>query len=144
MSDSKLFNTLEHQEFTMLEPMLVPHERSAGDVIYKEGDHAKSACFVIKGTLGVYKNEGGEEKLLTKLEKGGVIGEIALIDGVVRSATIKALTDCTLVLFKRVDFEKLLEEHPTTGIKILKTLASNAVQSLRETNDTLAKLTAAG
>ena len=103
-----------------------------GDVIYKEGDHAKSACFVIKGTLGVYKNEGGEEKLLTKLDKGGVIGEIALIDDGNRSASAMAGEATEVVKVDRDAFRALVRQEPQFALDVMRIMAGRVRQATPE------------
>ncbi len=59
-----------------------------GDVIFKEGDDAKSEAFLVhQGKVEIRKNLGGEEKLLRELSQGQLLGEFALFRNIPRSAT---------------------------------------------------------
>lgn len=145
MSGTSLFKSLNHEEAEIVEKKLVVTSRKAGQTIYKEGEHAKSVCFLAEGELGVIKTDdkGGEHKVAT-LKRGAAVGEMAMIDGVVRSATIRALTDVTIVIFKRDNFNALLEENPEIGIKLLKELARGLSHSLRKASDELTRLSING
>ncbi|MCB1614677.1 MAG: cyclic nucleotide-binding domain-containing protein [Pseudomonadales bacterium] len=145
MSGTTLFKSLNHEEAEIVEKKLVVTNRKAGQMIYKEGEHAKSVCFVAEGELAVIKkDESGKEHQVATLKRGAAVGEMAVIDGIVRSASIKALTDVTIVIFKREGFDALLEEHPLIGIKLLKELARSLSLSLRKTSDELTKLSTTG
>src|SRR5882724_8621213 len=64
-----------------------------GDVIFKEGDDAKSEAFLVhQGKVEIRKNLGGEEKLLRELSQGQLLGEFALFRNIPRSATAIAPT----------------------------------------------------
>lgn len=141
MSDSRLFRVLLPEECEIVEKKMSVSQVKAGTVIYKEGEHAKSVCFVAEGKLDVVKKDDkGKEFTVATLAKGQCVGEMAMIDGMIRSATIRAATDASIVIFRRDDFEKLLEEQPAIGIKILKELARGLSMALRKTSDDMAKL----
>ncbi len=73
-----------------------------GDVIFKEGDDAKSEAFLIHlGKVEIRKNLGGEEKLLRVQSKGELLGEFALFRNIPRSATAIAADAVTLMVIPR-------------------------------------------
>ena len=64
----------------------------AGEVIFKEGDDAKSEAFLVhEGKVEIRKNLGGEDKVLNLLAKGQLLGELALFRNAPRSATAIAV-----------------------------------------------------
>lgn len=64
------------------------------EVIFREGDEASCMYEVVSGTIGIYANYGkAAEKLLTELHSGQFFGEMAMVEGVVRSATAVAMSD---------------------------------------------------
>ena len=70
-----------------------------GDVIFKEGDDAKSEAFLVhQGKVEIRKNLGGEEKLLRELSQGMLLGEFALFRNIPRSATAIASKDTALLV----------------------------------------------
>lgn len=141
LSETRLFQTLSHEESTYVEQMLAVTTRKQGSVIYKEGEHAKSVCFVCEGELEVIKkNDKGEDVVIATLDKGHTVGEMGIIDGMIRSATIVAKTDVTLVIFRRADFEKIMTEKPDIAFKILHELARSLSLALRETSEDFANV----
>ena len=100
----------------------------------------KYVCFVAAGALDVIKlNQSAQPVVITTLARGGSIGEMALIDKLTRSASIRACTPSSLIVLTRKGFEMILKLHPEIGIKILKGVASLLSINLRKTSDKLAE-----
>ena len=66
-----------------------------GDHFFREGDDADSMFVVETGKAEVYKRLGGKDCLLRTLQRGDCFGEMSLIDLYPRSASVRALEDCT-------------------------------------------------
>jgi CRP-like cAMP-binding protein len=129
LKGSELRTISKHMNITELKPR---------ETLFKEGDKGDYVCFVVDGSLEVIKKTAKDTYVtLTKMLKGRSIGEMAIIDDFPRSATVKALTHCTLVILTRRGFDLILEEHPTIGVKILKGIARLLSQSLRQTSSRL-------
>ena len=135
ISGIPLFDDLTVEETDTLEQYLIIKTVPKGSIVYKEGSHGSSVCFVVDGELGIYKTRAGKETEISALSKGESVGEMAIIDGLTRSATVKANTDTTALILKRADFDKLINDNPTIGIKILKGLARLLSINLRKTSD---------
>lgn len=142
MSDFPLFHSLMPDECDLVEKKMAALELKRGTVVYKEGEHGKSMCFVVDGKLDVVKKDAkGAEVVVATLGKGQSVGEMALIDGMIRSATIRAATEATIVVLKRDSFEQLLNEQPVIGVKMLKELARSLSTSLRKSSDQITRMT---
>lgn len=94
------------------------HERQffAKDaLIMREGDRGHKAYLIQSGTVLVYTtDEDGETVELATLEAGQIIGEMTLVFEGARSANVKALEDCNLIVISRATFnEKLKKSDPT-------------------------------
>jgi CRP-like cAMP-binding protein len=77
----------------------------AGDVLFRQGDEADGLYIVAAGSLGVYARlPGGGESALAVLGAGEVVGELALVDGGTRAATVRALEPTAVHFFSRADF----------------------------------------
>lgn len=110
-----------------------------GEIVFKEGDTGDYVCFVVDGTLDVVKkSETGESIVISTLSKGDSIGEMAVIDELPRSATVKARTKSTLITLSQDNFNYILAEHSTTGVKVLKGIARLLSMNLRKTSSRLA------
>ena len=76
----------------------------------------------------------GDERILAILGPGEIAGELAIIDGQPRSASVFAVRDCELSFISRKDFEEYTHQHPEICSYLVTVLASR----LRETDETLA------
>ena len=107
--------------------------------VFREADKGDYVCFVVEGSLAVLKQtEKGESVVLTRLRRNSSIGEMSVIDEFPRSATVKSVTRSTLVTLSRVSFDRILEDHPKVGIKVLKGISRLLSLNLRKTSSRLA------
>jgi len=110
-----------------------------GQTVFKEGDRGDYVCFVVDGALDVVKESAsGESIVIATLSKGGSIGEMAVIDELPRSATIKARSKSTLITLSQENFNYILAEHSAIGVKILKGITRLLSMNLRKTSSRLA------
>ena len=96
----------------------------AGDVIFKEGDDAKSEAFLVhEGKVEIRKQMGAEERLLRVQGKGELLGELALFRNAPRSATAIAAEPVTLLLIPANRLEAMVRTNPALAMAIIKDLA---------------------
>ena len=98
-----------------------------GEVIVREGEEGEEFFVIIKGKVEV--SSGGS--VIAVLDEGEFFGEMALLEDMKRSATVKAIEDTELFVLNRSGFEELLKANPKAGLKILKTLSNR----LRKSNE---------
>jgi CRP/FNR family transcriptional regulator, cyclic AMP receptor protein len=127
-----IFQSLDAGDIDVLSQFLSPKELKIGGLVCKEGQHASFLCFVTSGELDVIKNIDGKEVTIATISEGGTLGEMALIDGMTRSATVRAKTISAILILRRDDFNILLEKHTDVGIKILKGIARGMSFNLRQ------------
>ena len=99
---------------------------AAGDVLFREGEVGDFAYQVVKGKIEVCKFNGDEYLTLSILEKGALLGEMALIDKQPRSAMARAVGEATV---KEIDKDALLgflKNSPQTAFNMMQQLASYA------------------
>jgi sulfate permease, SulP family len=91
-----------------------------GDVIAAQGDAADSMHFIVRGRIGIAVSvEGGPPNRVRSLGPHTTIGEMGLITGRKRSATILAEADSILYVLGRADFERLNRDHPQLSQALL-------------------------
>lgn len=135
-----IFSGLNETELQTIEKYMFFNKIGPGEFVFKEGEKGDFVCFVASGALDVIKfNQNAQPVVITTLAKGGSIGEMALIDKLTRSASIRACTPSSLIVLTRKGFEMILKLHPEIGIKILKGVASLLSINLRKTSDKLAE-----
>jgi CRP/FNR family cyclic AMP-dependent transcriptional regulator len=110
-----------------------------GEYLFMEGDQGSFMGFVVTGVLEVQKSTtAGDRVTLARLTKGSSIGEMALIDQSVRSATIVAKQTATLVTLTEKGFDLLAERQPALGIQVIKKIARLLSLNMRRTPSKLA------
>lgn len=136
-----IFRDLIAQELELVAKYLVMMELDMEQVIFKEGTAAESMCLVLSGELEVFKKgtDGKAIKIAT-LAEGQSVGEMAIVDGMVRSATVRASMFSTVVVLKRGSFEEIMKQYPRIGAKLLKGIARHISINLRKTSNELTAL----
>jgi CRP/FNR family transcriptional regulator, cyclic AMP receptor protein len=107
-------------ESTRLHKVLVCKK---GDYLFKQNEVTKDLYIVKTGRVRVYKMEGGVEIELDLIGPGGIIGEIAAIDGGSRSASVIALEDTEAFIITPEEFKTLTAKIPEWFQKIAMILA---------------------
>lgn len=101
-----LFADLNASDVAKITRVLDPLIVQAGQIVVHQGEEASSMFFVAGGSLEV-DIDGHRERLTTEF-----FGEIALLERATRSATIRALTRCQLLVLEQHHFDELLEANP--------------------------------
>jgi CRP-like cAMP-binding protein len=104
---------------------------AANQVLFLAGDPGDSCYRVEDGLLKVTMvSRSGIERILSFISRGGIVGELAILDGLPRSASVVAVGDTVLSRLSRAEFDAFAEEHP----ELYKSLITLLTQRLRETN----------
>ena len=80
----------------------------AGEDVFKDGEKGNSAFVVQDGLIEIIKGSGDDEVVLGTIEKGGIFGEMALIDDQPRMASARAADVTTVIVIDRQMFRKKL------------------------------------
>jgi CRP-like cAMP-binding protein/Fe-S-cluster-containing hydrogenase component 2/thioredoxin reductase len=97
---------------------------SAGDSIIKEGEEGYDVFVIRQGSMVVEKNIGGKPVFLSYLPAGSYVGEMALIDGGRRTATVRAAIKSEVIRLDGHAFKRLLERKPDLQAKAKKEMSS--------------------
>jgi CRP/FNR family transcriptional regulator, cyclic AMP receptor protein len=147
-----LFQDLEENELHQVLNRTSRRGFAAESVIIEEGEPGDSLFIMQTGEVEITKQltlvldeDTPKERVMIRLkaENGVYFGEMALLESETRSATVTALTDCSLLELHQREFLELIEQNPAMGIKMLLRLAQILSQHLRKTNQDVVKLTTA-
>ena len=142
---SQFFSDLERDEMEMLAFWMKAYTAPAGTLILKEGEESSSSlCIIVDGTVNIFKqSEPNDDHVkIAEIEAGASIGEMSVVDGKPLSASAISLTDATILIMTRDDFQNLLKKNSNLGIKILYRMARLISERLRTTTGRLADLLA--
>ena len=112
----------------------LPGERTVtlakDETLFERGDAGDGCYWLRRGVVTVCAaSASGEQRILAILGPGALIGELAMIDGLPRSATVQAVRDCSLTFVSRAAFTAMLRRHPELHTEIMATLAARLRQS---------------
>jgi CRP-like cAMP-binding protein len=131
LSRTVLFNGLGKEELGRLAAIGRETKLAAGSVLFDQGDESDGLYVITSGIVRIYLTaKDGREATINLAEEGEVIGEMALLDGLPRSAGAAALTDARLVYIGRAPFLELLDNSSMLARQIILTLCEH----LRATN----------
>src|SRR5262249_22253113 len=107
----------------------------AGEALFVAGEPGDGCYRLEQGLLKVVvTSPQDEERILTMLAPGAIVGELAMLDDGPRSASVFAVRDCEVSFISRAAFEERTIRHPEIYQQLIKVLATR----LRETDDTVA------
>ena len=111
---SDLFRDLDDATVAPLLPCLTRHSLPIGDHLFDQGEVGDSLYILLYGRLGVrLMLADGAVQELDELTPGTTVGEMALLTGQPRAATVYALVDSQLARLDRADFKQLAQERPS-------------------------------
>ena len=111
-----LFSGVSKRHIRAIAKLAWPLDHAPGEVIVQAGDRGNSMYLLLEGRARVL----GKSRVL---QPGDYFGEMALIDGGPRSATIIAASQVRLMMLQRQAFLKVLKQNPQIGLAIMETLA---------------------
>jgi CRP/FNR family transcriptional regulator len=131
-----LFSELSEEELRRVADVAIPRSYPKGVRVFHEGDHS-DACYIVRtGDLRVTREHSdGRAIALATLGPGDIFGELAMLDGEARSASVEALSDCDLLALSAVDMRRLLAAAPETTVKLVVALT----RRLREANERISR-----
>jgi CRP/FNR family transcriptional regulator, cyclic AMP receptor protein len=110
-----------------------------GAQIVREGSHDAYLCLLVEGKVAVIKKDHGDEtKRLGEIRPGKTFGEMSLLDGEPRSASVIAEETSTLIVLTAEDFARLSSDLPRLAMKVLLKISKLLSQRLRQTSGMLA------
>jgi CRP/FNR family transcriptional regulator, cyclic AMP receptor protein len=130
-----LLSSLPEHLATDLFTAATPARLRADEVLFMAGDAGDGCYRVEDGLLKVTMlSRAGSERILAFLGKGAIVGELSIIDGLPRSATVVAVRDAALSFLSRAAFEDFARHHA----EIYKYLVTLLATRLRETDSVVA------
>lgn len=140
-----LFSALSNEQLQQLAALVIRKRFVRDETIILEDDDSVQALFLIaSGEVKVYlSGADGRETILSLLNKGDFFGEMSLIDGEPRSASVKAVTDADLLIIRREHFLKQVEKNPELAMGLLVEMSKRIRKANRQISS-LAMLTVVG
>jgi CRP/FNR family transcriptional regulator, cyclic AMP receptor protein len=137
LSTSSLLSGLPAETLAQLASLARRRSYRRGEIIFHQGDPGDTLHIIESGTVKVVVDaESGNEAVLTMLGPGKCFGELALIDGEPRSASIEAVENVETIVLRRSDFMEVVR----TNAHALDALLATVAQLIRRLTDDVATL----
>ena len=118
----------------MAEPALEKRTFKQGESLFKEGESGREAYLIQNGFVSIWREQDGQQVSLATRGEGEIVGEMALIDDTVRSATVTAGSEVEADVITREVLLGILDQSPP----VLSVILHQLLESLRSSNDLLA------
>jgi CRP/FNR family transcriptional regulator/CRP/FNR family cyclic AMP-dependent transcriptional regulator len=131
-----LFVDLTRAEREAIVQAMILRRFSEGQTVVHEDDEENQTFFVIaEGSVHVtVLTSEGKQAILATLQPGEFFGEMAILDGEPRSASVVAAEKCALLMLYRRDFLDILNKYPKIAIRMLITMSRRLRRSNRHIN----------
>ncbi len=141
VSDLSLFEKLTHEEQQFVGEHLIAAPFTAGETITREGAIAHWLYILRSGRAKICAKVEGVQKTITEIEAPDFFGEMGMMTGEPRTASVIALTDCDCFRLDKAGFHKIITDRPEIAAQISETLAQRRVEliAVREGLDETAK-----
>ncbi len=136
LKEIPLFQYLDYKELVKTYSIISTKKYNSGDIIIQEGDIGKEFFILFRGKVAVLK--GDIE--VAQLNPGSNFGEMGLFDNAPRSATIKALETCYLMVIDRSKFFELMRKESKISVKLLWSFLKVFSGRLRATTKELSEI----
>lgn len=119
LSALPVFAGLDERSLQAIAVLARESSAPAGSVLIREGDPAGSFYVIVRGTVHVER----DGRVLRSLSDGGFVGEIGMVEGRSRTATVTCATDCEFLEFGAFELGRVLDTFPTVRSKVEAALA---------------------
>ena len=123
LANSELLSGLDDEMLDRLLSMTVTRKLTKNETLFVKGDPGDSVYGVQEGKIKIVTTSpNGKEVTLNIIEEGQFLGEIAMLDGMERTADAIAMENCELLVIQRRDFIPFLEKHPKLCLQVMQLL----------------------
>jgi len=115
-----LFKSLGEDEFTSIHEKLEEINFAENTIVFESGEIGDCLYVIVNGEVEVYIEAGekSEKVILSTLAKGDYFGEMSLITGEPRSASVTTLNECVFLRLSKSDFDQLIINNPSITISL--------------------------
>jgi CRP/FNR family transcriptional regulator, cyclic AMP receptor protein len=132
-----------HIEPSKLKLLAFTSERitfTAEQVLFRQGDPGDAAYIILKGEVEVIVDGPNGPLTVARVGKNQVLGEIAILIDVPRTATVRAASELITLRISKELFFRLVREFPQISIEIMRVLASRLERTTDQLREALSKL----
>ena len=138
--ETPMFEKVEPSEMMEIIHIVEIDKYKTGDIIFRESDTGDAWGVVYRGSIEVLKQGATGEKKIAELGPQACFGEISILDGSPRSATIRVAEDSVVLRVPRKTFTELIDSNHLVAYKLLHQMAILLAERQRSTTLRLSEL----
>lgn len=120
LKDNYFFTDLSAKVFERIINLVRIRTLKKGEILFQRGDEDHNLYGIINGMMRISTSTGNDKEIiLNMLEEGDILGEIAFLDGLPRTADATALEKCTIFSLSRHEFQPLIADEPELAQHII-------------------------
>ncbi|QDG79764.1 Crp/Fnr family transcriptional regulator [Labrenzia sp. PHM005] len=127
-----LFRGIDETKLRLLAFISDRTEFQAGERLCTQGEEGDSAFIILAGDADVLVQTPAGEKKVAQVSENSIVGEIAILCDVPRTATLVAANSMDVLMVSKDDFLKLLNEFPDISLEVMRTLALRLERTTRD------------
>ena len=132
LSRVSIFSLMKKRDLSRIAKLTRRHLFNVGDIIIREGEHDGRLFFIVSGEVAVIKGlHSQNERKLQTLGPHSYFGEMALIDNLVRSASVIVTNDTEILSLDQWNLRQDIEKYPSVAVELLQML-SRRVRAVEE------------
>ena len=130
-----IFSGLSETEYEKIAAITEKREFEKNTSVFSQTSPGGQLFIVNKGEVKISRLvRGHEEQILAVLKEGEFFGGVSFVDGQAHSASAVCTTETEVFIIDKADFDKLCDEDPALGIRIIKALTLSICNYLRAMN----------
>ncbi len=125
LSKVPLFSMLKTEIIQMISKIAYEESHPDGHNLFYEGDVGDRLFIIVSGEVEIIKKKkDGSEKQIATWKENDFLGELSLFDEKTRTAIARCAGQCTFLVIRHNDMERLIQEYPAIALAFLKVLIS--------------------
>ena len=137
LTQYKPFASLDAQDVQALGELTAVMEYAKDQMVFEEESKGDSLFIISKGSVKILKKVKNQENTIAVLKQGEFFGEMAILDGLPRSASVKASEPTACLVLTDKAYQKLRTDRPKTALKIMDIIIKVLSNRLRQANKNL-------
>ena len=114
------------------------YQIEANQLLFEEYARESYLCVIVSGAVSIIKEDSNSvQKVIHTIGAGKVLGEVALLDGHPRSATVTASKDTTVLIFTQAKLTEMIAKKPRVAIQFVLKISRDLSHRLRQTSGIL-------
>ncbi|MFN4011524.1 cyclic nucleotide-binding domain-containing protein [Pannonibacter sp.] len=127
-----LFRGIDETKLRLLAFISDRMQYQTGEHLCEQGEEGDTAFIILKGEADVRVHTRDGDRSVATVREHSIVGEIAILCDVPRTATLVARTDMDVLTVTKDDFLKLLKEFPDMSLEVMRTLAQRLERTTRD------------